>query len=385
MNFEPQKLFIGLMDFFSVLLPGALLTYLFADEVGPSVLGRIRYEHLTGAQAVSALLVCSYLVGHFIFLVASGVLDELYDWARRHTLNTQIVLFARRGKLLPSIVRVLICIIFKRERNLAVGRASAIKAKRLAPLRAKDAINTFQWCKALLTKESPESMVVVQRFEADSKFFRSFVVVLIILLGNSMVSGSWAKAGFGVVLIMLALWRYMDQRLKATNQAYWSVITLTAQQGSPTLEPETQRQDGLTHAGGVVFRTLAGQTEYLLVDAKEYPHQHVLPKGHIEAGEQPRDTAVREVLEEAGYWATVVVGDLEPVSYQVGEKVNKVKFFVMRHTALGMRNADEVHRQRYWLPLDLAMEKATFPDAKELLTLASRIIAAESSDRHSAA
>ena len=27
-NFEPQKFFIGLMDFFSILLPGALLTYL---------------------------------------------------------------------------------------------------------------------------------------------------------------------------------------------------------------------------------------------------------------------------------------------------------------------------------------------------------------------
>lgn len=163
-TFEPQKLFIGLMDFFSVLLPGALLTFLFADDVGPSVLGRTRYGQLTGAQAVAALLVCSYLVGHFIFLVASGVLDELYDWARRRTLNTQIVLFARQGKLFPSFARVLLWIIFKRERNLAVGRASAIKAKRLASLQAKDAINTFQWCKALLTKESPESMVVVQRF-----------------------------------------------------------------------------------------------------------------------------------------------------------------------------------------------------------------------------
>jgi len=32
MNFEPQKFFIGLMDFFSILLPGALLTYLLMDE-----------------------------------------------------------------------------------------------------------------------------------------------------------------------------------------------------------------------------------------------------------------------------------------------------------------------------------------------------------------
>ncbi len=32
MNFEPQKFFIGLMDFFSILLPGALLTYRLMSE-----------------------------------------------------------------------------------------------------------------------------------------------------------------------------------------------------------------------------------------------------------------------------------------------------------------------------------------------------------------
>lgn len=34
MNFEPQKFFIGLMDFFSILLPSALLTNLLMGDVG---------------------------------------------------------------------------------------------------------------------------------------------------------------------------------------------------------------------------------------------------------------------------------------------------------------------------------------------------------------
>jgi hypothetical protein len=33
MNFEPQKFFIGLIDFFSILLPGAVLTYLTKEWV----------------------------------------------------------------------------------------------------------------------------------------------------------------------------------------------------------------------------------------------------------------------------------------------------------------------------------------------------------------
>jgi hypothetical protein len=34
----------------------------------------------------------------------------------------------------------------------------------------------------LLNVESPQSLAVVQRFEADSKFFRCFTVVLLLLL-----------------------------------------------------------------------------------------------------------------------------------------------------------------------------------------------------------
>ena len=53
-NFEPQKFFIGLMDFFSILLPGALLTYLLMGEVGPVVLGSEKYQAITGAEGVAA-------------------------------------------------------------------------------------------------------------------------------------------------------------------------------------------------------------------------------------------------------------------------------------------------------------------------------------------
>ncbi len=98
-NLDPQKLFIGLMGFFSILLPGALLTYLLMREVGPVVLGD-RYPKLAGAQAWAAFLFASYLFGYLIFLLGSW-LDEFYDWARRYTDNSRITLLARRGRVLP--------------------------------------------------------------------------------------------------------------------------------------------------------------------------------------------------------------------------------------------------------------------------------------------
>jgi hypothetical protein len=48
-NLDPNQFFIGLMDFFCVLLPGALLTYLLMGEVGPVVLGG-RYAELADAD-----------------------------------------------------------------------------------------------------------------------------------------------------------------------------------------------------------------------------------------------------------------------------------------------------------------------------------------------
>ncbi len=138
MNFDPQKFFIGLMDFFSILLPGALLTWLLMGEVGPVVLGD-RYAKLDGAQAWAAFLFAIHLFGHLIFLLGSW-LDEFYDW---RTLSWQIEQVACRGRVLSRRIHVCILLVFKRERNLAVNLAVKIKEQVLATLQAKDTINTF--------------------------------------------------------------------------------------------------------------------------------------------------------------------------------------------------------------------------------------------------
>jgi 8-oxo-dGTP pyrophosphatase MutT (NUDIX family) len=370
MNFEPQKVFIGLMDFFSILLPGALLTYLLMDEVGPVVLGD-RFSKLVGAEAWAVFLFTSYLFGHLIFLLGSW-LDEIYDWGRRYTLNAQVTMLARRGRLLPWPIRVLIWLVFKRERNLAVDRAAKIKQQALAALQAKDAINTFQWSKAWLNAESPASLAVVQRFEADSKFFRCFTVVLLLLLAVWPLQHKWPLTGIPVVLalLLLALWRYMEQRFKATNQAYWSIITLTAQGGKVQISKPVPAAGSPTHAGGVVFRMRGDETQYLLVEATNDPTQWVLPKGHVEESEHSRETAVREVHEETGVWARIV-HDLGDVSYTVeGGTVVTVRFFLMQAVGHGLRQ--DTRRQHAWLPLPQSIAQASHNETRELLQTAEQ-------------
>jgi hypothetical protein len=153
-------------------------------------------------------------------------LDEFYDWVRTTTLDKQIRELAWHHRLMPWWWRFPLWLVFKREGNLTVDRVGRIKRHYLDRFAASGAINNFQWSKLRLGIEHPESLALVQRFEADSKFFRSLVVVLLLL-------GIWfawqQQPGVAVVcavLLLLALWRYMEQRHKATNQAYWAILTL---------------------------------------------------------------------------------------------------------------------------------------------------------------
>jgi 8-oxo-dGTP pyrophosphatase MutT (NUDIX family) len=161
----------------------------------------------------------------------------------------------------------------------------------------------------------------------------------------------------------------MDQRFKATNQAYWSIITLTAKNGNVSLEKAAPASHGLTHAGGVVFRKRWWRVQYLLVEAKDDPHQWVLPKGHVEETEHSRETAVREVHEETGVWARIV-HDLDDVSYSVNGTVVTVRFYLMQ--AVGRGSRQDPHRQHLWLPLQQAIARASHLETRELLQAAEQ-------------
>ncbi|MCX5954231.1 MAG: hypothetical protein NTZ40_12235 [Cyanobacteria bacterium] len=75
------------MTFFSILLQGALLTWLLMGEVGPIVLGD-RYAKLAGAQAWAVFLFAIYLFSQLVFLLGSW-LAAFYDWSLHYTLKPQ--------------------------------------------------------------------------------------------------------------------------------------------------------------------------------------------------------------------------------------------------------------------------------------------------------
>jgi 8-oxo-dGTP pyrophosphatase MutT (NUDIX family) len=370
MNFEPQKFFIGLVDFFTILMPGAMLTYVVKDWGAANLLGLNSGAALDRTETVIIFLFFSYLLGHFIFLISSLLDEWVYDRLRGWTDWGQIDRRLSKGNALSASWKRRLARsrwMFRRNADGAVMQAQRIKARALASLEAKDAINAFQWCKArLLLMDDQQAFAVVQRFEADSKFFRSFFVLLSVLTLFYAGKGNGTTAALCFIGTLLAFWRYIDQRFKATQQAYWLVISHEAERGK--LAAAAPRQDGLTHAGGVVYQGKNKALKFMLVTASKKRSEWVLPKGHIEPGEDPRNTAVREVREETGHWARIVgwLGD-HPLSKDTGAPM--VRWFLLEACEEAMGSQPE-GREREWLGLQSAIDRANFPETKELLRLA---------------
>jgi 8-oxo-dGTP pyrophosphatase MutT (NUDIX family) len=374
MNFDPKNFFIGLIDFFSIILPGAILTYLLKDD-GWGWVFRGERSLPDGTEGWMVFVLASYLLGHFIFLL-SAWLDEWYDHTRKATLNHQIKQLAWHGKLLPQWYRAMIWLVFKREQDIAVDRAGRIKRHYLNKLGGSTAVNTFQWSKARLAIEHPESLATVQRFEADSKFFRGLVIVLLLLIIWWAVHGRCGITLACMGLLLMALWRYMEQRHKATNQAYWSVITLEAKDGAFVAEAKERKPNEPTHAGGVVYYREGGDVKFLVVQASNTPNEWVLPKGKIELDERMRETAVREVLEETGVWARIIDWPLKDrstdegvhlkdVPMNVDDKDILVRFYMME--AMEQGASEDRWRASQWLTHSEAIKTATYKNAQELI------------------
>jgi 8-oxo-dGTP pyrophosphatase MutT (NUDIX family) len=376
MNFEPQKFFIGLVDFFSIFMPGALLTYLGKDWA-TSVLHQAPLV-LDSTEAGIVFLFASYLLGHFAYLVGGTLDDWLYDPLRKATYWGQIDRLAKSKSLSHPVWRALAesKLLFDQSADRAVIQVARIKARTLRGLAAQNAINAYQWSKARLSKEHPEGLVAVQRFEADSKFFRSFVVVLAVLAAIYAVQREWTLALVCAGFLLPALWRYMDQRLKSTQQAYWFIIMLEGMKAAAPADGTSPDSDRLTHAGGVVFRQRDGIVEYLMVQASKNRDEWVLPKGRIEPGESPKETAVREVKEESGHWARVLQW-VDDAKFGANSDTSQVRFYLMEAVEdterAGKNPWPQENRGRAWMTLEEARKRAKYSETQSLLDKAERV------------
>jgi hypothetical protein len=70
----------------------------------------------------------------------------------------------------------------------------------------------------------------VERLMAESKFFRSFCVVLFLAAGSAFFSGNWQEGVVELVFMAFSMVRYLSQRAKSIDVAYQYLILLHEQE-----------------------------------------------------------------------------------------------------------------------------------------------------------
>jgi len=128
-------------------------------------------------------------------------------------------------------------------------------------------------------------------------------------------------------------------------------------------------------AGGVLVKTLKGRPHVAAIRPQGKPEGvWALPKGNIDPGEKPEETAVREVFEETGVEGKLVekLGDVKYVyTRRGGLRVFKVVSFYL--VAAGRGRLGEIEErmrievaEARWLPLDEAPKLLAYGGEREM-------------------
>lgn len=145
-------------------------------------------------------------------------------------------------------------------------------------------------------------------------------------------------------------------------------------------------------AGGVVIRPAARGWEVAIIepqrepatgaesDKKRQKEVLALPKGLVDSGEKPEQTAIREVREETGLSATILakLTDIKYVyvrSWSDQQRVFKiVSFYLLRYESGAIGDiSDEMKievKRALWIPLGEAQRKLAYRGERDAVKLA---------------
>ena len=138
-------------------------------------------------------------------------------------------------------------------------------------------------------------------------------------------------------------------------------------------------------AGGVLVKLIRGRPMLAAIRPGGKPAGvWALPKGNIDPGERPEETALREVREETGVEGRLVekLGDVKyTYTRSGGVRVFKiVSFYLLRAGRGRIGEIDEAMRievaEARWLPLDEAPHLLSYDGERKMAAKASERIAA---------
>lgn len=208
---KPGDFFVGLVDFFAILLPGGLLAFLTYTSLrrwGAIPTGISMPEGWVGFAVVGLV---SYLLGHLLSVIPALCLDPVYDWWK----NTHSVLDnggwatdAQPAKRLNALWESLKDL--EDEHKLAGEK-----------LKLKDAVVTLRIASSGAAAE-------MDHLEADQKFFRGLILVFLFAWltffwdwkwnfwdwnWKAIWKAIWPSVGIVLLLLQMFPWRIFKRML----------------------------------------------------------------------------------------------------------------------------------------------------------------------------
>lgn len=197
---KPADFLIGLLEFFAVLLPGTIATWLVVQYLPVQAQNAFvswAREPTTLQWVLSALT--SYGLGQFVFMGGSKLDSTVYDpWRKRTKSGPGDVTYKAADALRKKLTT-----------QLSGGRFS-----------------TFKWARAYVGIHSPEARLEIERTEANSKLFRSLVVIAAVLVLHFLLEGSITYGIAAAVVCWLSLARYCEARWNAMELTYATAVII---------------------------------------------------------------------------------------------------------------------------------------------------------------
>ena len=218
MNFKPGDFFIGVENFFAILVPGVFATFLlqrlYNNELQILLNTTVSSETIGGI----AFLLVSYGVGHLVSAVGA-LLDELffdylYDFR-----------FGRRDKAADDVSHEVEEILRKRFNSQDNDQ---LVRQDQSPLKYFKNIKVLKWAAIIVNLDRPEAGNDLARIKADVKFLRNLVPVILLSYGTTLYVSKWEYhlLILHVIVILMLSVRYVSLQRKYKQATYSYLVAI---------------------------------------------------------------------------------------------------------------------------------------------------------------
>ncbi len=128
-------------------------------------------------------------------------------------------------------------------------------------------------------------------------------------------------------------------------------------------------------AGGIVFRPSRDGRDIDILLIQDSKGRWTIPKGHIEPGETARQTAIREIGEEAGLYHIEVLAWLGKIHFQYRRIDKLVLMMTQIYLVRALDNTETPHKEQWmkgikWFSFNEAINAIEYEDIEKLMLVA---------------